>query len=356
MEITSQVLFECSQLNYHTFRIPSLISLPNNILIAIVEGRKNNEEDHGDIQLVMRKSIDGGLNWEPPVILLHYQTQLLLRNSKSKEFEPVSNYSDITCGNPCTVYDKTTQKLWLSYTLDNSSMWLVYSNDFGDTWSKPRNITEEVFGLDYKLWTHLASGPGHGVQLKNGRLIIPCDHHIYEKSRGYFSMLVVSDDHGRTWKMSTVSDARSDECEVCELKNGDIYWNMRSYRKKYCRIVAYSKNHGDDFKEFSDDIELIEPICQASVLRYDYKDYENRDIVLFSNPASKTRDHLTLKISSDGAKTWKKSILLYEGPSAYSDLAYNQKGEVCILYERGRNNPYETIVFSTMQIFDNKKK
>ncbi|MHA2288025.1 MAG: sialidase family protein [Promethearchaeota archaeon] len=352
MKLSTQVIFECGQLGYHTFRIPSLISLPNNGLIAIVEGRKNNQEDHGDIQLIMRKSVDGGINWGPPVILLHYQAQLMLKNPISQKFEPVSKYGEITCGNPCTIYDKTIQRLWLSYTLDNSSMWLVYSDDFGDSWSKPRNITEEVFGTDYKTWTHMASGPGHGIQLTTGRLIIPCDHHIYEKSRGYFSMLVVSDDHGKTWKMGAVSDPRLDECEVCELKNGDVYWNMRSYRKKYRRVIAYSKNHGDYFLEFKDDSELIEPVCQASVLRYDFKEYENRDIVLFSNPASKTRDHLTLKVSYDGAKTWEKSVIIHEGPSAYSDLAYNNKGEVCLLYECGDNNLYESIMFSTLKIFD----
>ena len=352
MDISSQVLFKCGQLNYHTFRIPSLISLPDDILIAIVEGRKNDQEDHGDIQLIMRKSSDGGLNWSPPVILLHYQAQLMLKNPISKEFEILSNYGEITCGNPCTVYDKTNQRLWLSYTLDNSSMWLVYSDDFGDTWGKPRNITDDVFGLDYKIWTHMASGPGHGIQLKNGRLIIPCDYHIYEKSRGYFSMLIVSDDHGKTWKRGAVSDARLDECEVCELQNGKLYWNMRSYHKKYRRVVAYSNNHGDDFEGFTDDFELIEPVCQASVIRYDYKDYINLNIVLFSNPASKTRDHMTIRVSYDGAKTWEKSILLYKGQSAYSDLSYNQKGEVCILYERGKNSPYESIVFSTLKIFD----
>jgi len=352
MEISTQVLFKCGQLNYNTFRIPSLISLPNNILIVFVEGRKNNQEDHGDIQLIMRKSIDGGLNWENPVILLHYQKQLMLKNPISKEFEAISDYEVITCGNPCPLYDKTNQRLWLSYTLDNKSMWLVYSDDFGDSWSKPRNITEEVFGLDSKDWTHLASGPGHGIQLKSGRLIIPCDHHSFERSRGYFSMLVISDDHGKTWEMGAVSNARMDECEICELKNGDIYWNMRSYRKKYCRVVAYSKDQGDNFEEFTDDFELIEPVCQASVLRYDYKKYKNQDLVLFSNPASKNRDHMTIKVSYNGARTWEQSILLYEGPSAYSDLAYNDKGEVCILYERGKNNPYESIVFSSLKLFN----
>ena len=78
---------------------------------------------------------------------------------------------------------------------------------------------------------------------------------------------------------------------------------------------------------------------------------QDQDIVLFSNPASKTRDHMTLKISYDGAKTWEKSILLHEGPSAYSDLVYNQEGEVCILYECGEHDPYETIAFTTLKIF-----
>lgn len=352
MEISKQVLFECGQLDYHTFRIPSLISLPNNTLLAFVEGRKNDPEDHGDIQLIMRKSNNGGQTWGLPIILLHYQTLLMLKNPNSKEFEPISTYGDVTCGNPCPVYDKTTKRVWLSFTLDNSTMWLVYSDDFGDSWSNPRNIAEEAFGPDHKQWTHLASGPGHGIQLSNGRLIIPCDHHIHERSRGYFSMLVVSDDHGKTWKMGAVSDNRLDECQVCELENGEVYWNLRSYRKKYRRVVAYSKTYGDDFEVFTDDLELIEPVCQASVLRYDYKGYGNQNIVIFSNPASKTRDHLTLKISYDGAKTWEKSILLHEGPSSYSDLAYNQNGYVCVLYECGKNNPYELVVFSTLKIFD----
>jgi sialidase-1 len=352
METSTQVLFKCGQLDYHTFRIPSLISLPDDILIAIVEGRKHNQEDHGDIQLIMRKSVDGGISWDPPVVLLHYQAQLMLKNPISNDFEPVSKYGEITCGNPCTVYDIMTKRLWLSYTLDNSSMWVVYSDDLGDSWSKPRNITEEAFGWTYENWSHMASGPGHGIQLKSGRLIIPCDHHLYERSRGFFSMLVVSDDHGISWKMGAISGARLDECQVCELKNGDVYWNMRSYRKRYCRVVAYSKNYGDNFEAFTDDFDLIEPVCQASILRYDFEEYKNQDIILFSNPASKTRDHLTLKISNDGAKTWGKSISIHEGPSAYSDLAYNKKGEVCILYECGEKDPYESIVFKTLKIFE----
>ena len=35
---------------------------------------------------------------------------------------------------------------------------------------------------------------------------------------------------------------------------------MRSYRKQYCRVVAFSKNQGDDFEEFTDDLERLDQI------------------------------------------------------------------------------------------------
>ena len=123
-----------------------------------------------------------------------------------------------------------------------------------------------------------------------------------------------------------------------------VYWNMRSYRRNNLRTVAYSTNCGDYFGDFKDDPALIDPICQGSLIRYDFGPYVKENIVLFANAASKTRDHMTLKFSSDGANSWEKSFVLYKGPSAYSDLAYNQDGDVCILYERGDSSPYESIV------------
>ncbi|MDH7571630.1 MAG: sialidase family protein, partial [Armatimonadota bacterium] len=64
------------------------------------------------------------------------------------------------------------------------------------------------------------------------------------------------------------------------------------------------------------------------------------------NPASRTRDHLTVRLSEDGGETWSASRVLYPGPAAYSCLAELPDGRIGCLYERGVVNPYETITLA----------
>ncbi len=338
------VLFKQGDLGYHTYRIPAMINVPNGPLIAFAEGRKNDMRDHGDIQLAMRRSFDGGKTWEPIRILFEYLATLCRKDTSTGKIRAVHKSRAITCGNPCLLYDRETMRLWLSFNLDNSTMWITYSDDQGSTWAEPRDITGEAFDRNADFWMHVASGPGHGIQTSTGRLIIPCDHQ-FKNDGGFFSMLVVSDDHGKSWHMGEVSDVDMNECEVCELLDKKIYWNMRSYRRNNLRCVAFSDDDGNSFKGCEDDPQLVEPVCQGSVLRYDHGEHAAENIVLFSNPASKTRDHLTIKISHDGARTWDAGLLLHEGPAAYSDLAYLDSGEVGCLYERGERHAYESIVF-----------
>ena len=58
-----------------------------------------------------------------------------------------------------------------------------------------------------------------------------------------------------------------------------------------------------------------------------------------------TRENMTIKISSDDGKTWKRLYSVHKGPAAYSDLAVLHNGDICILYECGTDNRYETISF-----------
>lgn len=340
-------LFKQGDLGYHTFRIPALLNIPGGPLVAFAEGRKNNSADHGDIQLVMRRSFDEGDSWEPVRVLFDYTKLTCRRDPATKEPVTMGKGQDVTCGNPCLVHDKDTGFLWLAFTLDNLSLWVTHSRDHGATWAEPRDITAEAFDDASAAWGHVASGPGHGIQTSSGRLILPCDHQ-FPNNGGYFSMLVVSDDHGKTWQMGEVSVEGMNECEVCELLGNELYWNMRSYRRKNLRSVAFSTDDGDTFRGFVDDEQLPEPVCQGSVIRYDHGEHARENIVLFSNPASTTRDHMTIKISKDGARTWEAGLLIHEGPAAYSDLAYLDSGDVCCLYEAGEKHPYETIVFEKM--------
>ena len=273
------------------------------------------------------------------------------------------------CGNPCPVVDQQTGTIWLLMTWnfgsdkeseiikqeseDTRRVFISSSDDDGLTWTIPHEITS-----DTKLtnWTWYATGPGVGIQIQNGvfknRLIIPCDH-IEAETEKYYSHIIYSDDHGKTWQLggSTPTD-QVNECQVVELENNRLMLNMRNYdRNKKTRAISFSADAGLTWSEILHDSTLIEPICQASFLRYSWETDSSKNIVLFSNPASKTeRVKMTVRLSYDEGKTWPFEKILHDGPTAYSCLTVLPDGDVACLYEAGKEHPYETIVFEKLSL------
>lgn len=79
---------------------------------------------------------------------------------------------------------------------------------------------------------------------------------------------------------------------------------------------------------------------------------DNDAAVVFANPASTTRDHLTIRLSRDGCRTWIASRVIEPGPAAYCDVAsvldrYGNLHALC-LYETGGDRPYDRIVLARM--------
>src|SRR5262245_21197538 len=50
---------------YHTYRIPVIVVTTNGTLLAFCEGRKGGAGDSGAIDLLMKRSMDGGKTWSP---------------------------------------------------------------------------------------------------------------------------------------------------------------------------------------------------------------------------------------------------------------------------------------------------
>jgi len=223
------------------------------------------------------------------------------------------------------------------------------SRDDGLSWTRPEEITKSVKKPD---WTWYATGPGSGIQLEKGsfkgRLVIPCDH-IEENTNRYYSHIIYSDDHGRSWKLGgrTPKD-QVNECEVVELTDGTLMLNMRNYdRSKRNRQVALSGDGGISWSDQKFDDTLIEPICQAAIERYRWPRNDRQGILLFSNPADKDeRRRLTLRASFDEGNSWPLEMLMHAGPSAYSDLAVLDDESIACLYEAGEKSPYENIIFA----------
>jgi sialidase-1 len=72
--------------------------------------------------------------------------------------------------------------------------------------------------------------------------------------------------------------------------------------------------------------------------------------VLFANPASGTRDTLTIRLSVDGARNWVASRVIEPGPAAYCDLAVTGGGSILCMYETGSIRPYDRLVLARFDL------
>lgn len=340
---------------YHTYRIPSLIVTEKGTLLAFCEGRKKSGGDKGDIDMLVKRSEDGGKTWSKQKIIW--------------------DDADNTCGNPCPVVDNDTGIIWMPMTWNLGTdggkniinktaqktrrIFICYSKDDGKTFSDPVEITDSV---KKKSWGWYATGPGVGIQLRYGpkkdRLVIPCDNShddpngsVANGPYSYGSHLLYSDDHGKSWKISQNIKPGCNECQVVELVDGTLMMNMRNYKIRGTRAFAFSKDGGETFSDITFETPLIEPRCQASFLRYTTKDSGGKNRILFSNPASRTdRVNMTVRLSYDEGKTWPVAKLLHPGPSAYSCLTSLGDGNIACLYECGKDYRYEKIVFAKFSL------
>lgn len=343
-------LFKSGTEDYHTFRIPAIEVSNKGTILAFADGRVSAAHDAGDINIVLKRSEDGGKTWGETI----------------QVFDKGKN----TAGNVTPVVDRKTGTIFVFSTWnlgedyewqiingtskDTRRIFVTQSDDDGLTWSPAKEITNDVKQSD---WTWYATGPCHAIQLRNGehkgRLVVPCDH-IEKDSKKYYSHVIYSDDHGKTWKLGgTTPSDMVNECSVVELEKGDLMLNMRNYdRNVRTRKVSVSSDGGITWGELYSDPTLIEPICQGSIARYSFQN-EGKSRILFLNPAdADERRNMTLRMSYDDGKSWIQSKVIYDGPSAYCDVTRLPNGNIGCLYEAGYIHPYEGIVYEEIKLSD----
>ena len=336
---------------YFAYRIPSLITAPNGDLLLFCEARKNDLNDDGDIDLLMKRSTDGGATWLPQELI----------------YEEGGD-APIKYGNPTAVVDEETGVIWLATNRDNltdggartgGTLVLFHSTDSGKTWSEPVEITASIKKPD---WGHHAFGPGVGVQIRHGehkgRLLFPANFRkSFDKAQPSFSHVIMSDDHGKTWRLGGVLGDYTNECQIAEIvENGKygLLMNMRNHwgrggfpKKSGNRLVSRSFDGGESWDAEAMDAALPEPPCQASLYRYSSGTNANQDRLLFANPIGPGRSNLRVRLSRDEGQTWPYGKLISVGSTAYSCMTKLPDGKVGIVYER---NNYQQISFSTFSV------
>lgn len=345
----SQVLFEAGTNDYHIYRIASMVATKKGTLLAFCAARKGGGGDWDPIDIVMRRSTDSGRTWHPQELLVH------------NDSVPSDNAMPIT--------DYITGEVHALYQVDYSRCFYIKSSDEGKNWSKPIDITKTIdaFKKDYP-WKVLAPGPGHGIQMTNGRLVVPfwlSDGGSKEhgpNNRGHRPSIVVSvysDDHGKTWEAGEVAVPDNDitvnpnETSLVQLADGKVLFNSRNESINYRRLFTYSEDGATKWStpKFADP--FFEPICFGSMCRYSLQPFQSKNRILFCNPDSRQdpwvsprsatarsapvrhRTNLTMRMSYDEGLTWPVSKVIDPNISGYSDIAVTPDGIIHVFYEGG---------------------
>ena len=243
---------------------------------------------------------------------------------------------------------------------NTSYLWMSYSDDDGQTWSAPRDITP---GIRQDWMKFLGTGPGTGIVLRTGehkgRILVPAytTNNISHLGGSQSSRLIYSDDHGVTWHAgeapndnrpvgngvihsSTMNNggAQNTESTVLQLNNGDVKLFMRGLTGDL--QVATSKDGGVTWeKTIKRYPEVKDAYVQMSAI---HTMHDGKEYVLLSNAAGPGRErkdglvHLA-RVEKNGELTWLKHNLIQGGEFAYNSLQELGNGEYGLLYEHREN-------------------
>jgi Neuraminidase (sialidase) len=342
-------LFEAGKGGYALYRIPGIVVTPKGTVLAYCEARRHAHSDWGHIDVLLQRSTDGGKTWEERRKIVTVEGKFA-RNPAAAA-QKLGKDGEVTVNNPVAIVERKTGAIHFLYCIEYGRCYHMRSDDDGRTFSKPVDITPalEQFRSEY-AWRVLATGPGHGIQLKNGRLLVPVwlstgtGGHAHRPSA---ISVIYSDDDGKSWRRGDIitadpKTANPSETAAVQLHDGRVMLNIRHEDKPHQRLVTFSADGATGWSPLRFDEQLPEPICMASLVRFTEQPNHGKNRILFSNPNNpkgRERKNLTVRLSYDEGKTWPVARSLEPGTSGYSDLAVGPDGTIYCFYERGTAGP-----------------
>jgi sialidase-1 len=350
---TKSTIFEAGQGGYAMYRIPGVVVTKRGTVLVYNEARRNSGSDWGTIDIVMRRSTDGGATFSLPQVIAHAPTPVT-RNPVAIERKQ-GEATDITYNNPVAIAGRDGVVHFL-FCVEYMRVFYMRSTDDGKTFSPPAEITKAFDAFKQKYaWRVAATGPGHGIELSNGRLIVPVWLALGTKGNGHSpseTATVYSDDGGTTWHAGDIAVPDTpqfpspNETTAVELADGRVMLNVRSPAKENRRVIVISKDGATNWSAPRFQEDLPDPICFASLVRLSTIKTNGTNRLLFSNPdnltradgndiVSKDRKNLTVRISYDEGASWPVKRAIEPGSSGYSDMAVLPGGTILCYYETG---------------------
>lgn len=320
------------------YRIPGIVVTAAGTLLAYYETRLD-ASDWNTRNIGLRRSTDGGVSWSPRRDLIE-QT------------------GDLTINNPVMIATRHG-RIHFFWEQDYNRFFHQFSDDDGLTWTAPVEQTEALTVIRTRYaWTVFGLGPGHGIETRDGRLLLPvwlCNGGGRAHRPSVVTTLA-SDDGGKTWQCGEVLPLATgqnqplaagqdqllvnpNESALAQLRDGRVLINMRHETPCRRRALAVSANGTDGWSPpwLADD--LPDPVCCAGMVSLPGLSPGDPACLVFSNCATEgpQRTDLTVRISHDDGRSWQTGQYL-EKLAGYSDLAASPDGQwLYCFYEQGRD-------------------
>jgi sialidase-1 len=342
------ILFTERSDGFTLYRIPGIVVTAKGSVLAYCEARKFSDADRGEIEIHLRRSTDGGKTFSPAKQVAHLGPRLA-RNPhmpSKKQDKDMGGPAEQTVNNPVAIATRDGT-VHLLYCVEYMRAFHLRSEDDGLTWSTPQEITAAFDAFRDELnWQAIATGPGHAIEMKSGRLCVPFWMATYAKKAPLRKAVgtIFSDDGGQTWQRGRLAIPDAGEPNIAPLSDGGVILTARNSHPESRRLVTRSADGATNWSSpvFAD--ELLEPGCMAGITAHPGAASLRGPLLLFSNPHTTEREHsarrdVTIHLSRDDGKTWPISKVLQSGPGAYSDLAVLPDGTVLCFYESGTDTP-----------------
>lgn len=306
-----------------TFYIYGLLAA-NKTIFAFSEGRIE-RHDKSAHHIVLKKSTDNGKTWS--------KNQFIVKSQNGECF----------C-NPTPIFERQTGMIFLFYgqNFENnrSELYLISSSDDGENWSAPQNLTY-LFDNNLDDWTLHLPGPGHGLQTKDGKLLLQIWHRrpitFPVEERRYGISVIYSDDFGESWKnggIIPIENAPINESRIVELENGELLLNARC--GAFTTSPRYFSSSFDKGENWSEP-EAVTSLPTAFATDSGFVNFQQneQDLLILTRPNNEQlRKNLTVYLSDNKGKSWNYSKSIYKDFAGYSDAVILSDGNIGVIYGR----------------------
>ena len=338
------LLFQPGDYNSTNYRIPGVITAKDGSIVAVTDKRKYNQGDlPEDIDIVCRRSTDGGHTWSEPYTIA--QGTGYNHGFGDCVLAWTNDDNGLIAGFVGGV------GLWNSTPSNPIRSYIARSYDNGQTWTEPEDITDFIFGSncvvpEHRTWRASFFGSGNGLITSTGRIMfVAAIRETTAQSLNNYA--VYSDDNCITWHVSGRASVSGDEAKVTELVDGRILMSIRHNGKRWYNI---SNDGGETWQSSTSTWnDITAPACNGDMIRYTSVNQGfNKNRLLHSVPFGSSRTDVSVYISYDEGETWpvRKCIVPYS--SAYSSLCVLPDGTIGLYVEEEYpgNSGYSTVFYN----------